>query len=162
MLCTLLLLGFNQSHAASVNWLVGPVSIQLVSTNFVVTRFVATLKCTFADDTTTLTFYGTHELAVQVKQVPTSSFQGAYILNMAPGTLKQSQAGADLKSCAYILRVEEKTGMSRNIELAGSSLSMPPAELQMLVTDTKLGQKISQKYKPLKLALQSGAISITQ
>ena len=133
---------------------VGDVSMKIEGLNFTPAGVSASLVCRFKDGSGGVESRPEQALAVkvsgagQIRQVDISAVElSHFALFTSP------------KSCRYVINVRSAAGTSGDFTLAGSMFNMTREELDALLSDTELNEKISAQNQPLRLVERDGYIT---
>jgi len=141
----------------STSFSVGPVSIKLEAVNFTPEGVSAKLACRTEDGSGAVGSRPEREL-----QVNTAGSGQIYQVGISAGKLSQFSLFSSLKSCRYVLSVRSSTGVSGDFVLAGSLFNMTREELDALLSDAKLNEKISAQNQPLRLIERNSYIAVAK
>lgn len=146
----------EKAMRGNVRFAVGDVSIKLEALNFTPAAVSASLVCRFKDGSGGVESRPEQELAVKV-----SGAGQIRQVEISAGKLSHFALFTSPKSCRYVLDVRSATGNSGDFTLAGSTFNMTREELDALLSDTKLNEKISAQNQPLRLVERNGYITKT-
>lgn len=132
---------------------VGNVSIKIETLNFTLGEVSAKLVCRFKDGSGGVESRPEQELAVKV-----SGAGQIRQVDISAGRLSHFSLFSSPKSCRYILNVRSAAGTYGDFTLAGSMFNMTREELDALLSDTRLNEKISAQNQPLRLVARNGWI----
>ncbi len=133
---------------------VGAVSITLEAANFMPAEVSASLVCRFKDGSGAVGTSPEEELAVNV-----SGGGNTRRVDISAGSLSHFGLFSSPKSCRYLLSVRSVAGSSGEFTLAGSMFNMTREELDALLSDSGLNEKISARNQPLRLVERNGYIA---
>jgi hypothetical protein len=142
--------------AGSVRFGVGPVKGVIVAHDFDLVGAQAYLECRFEDGSGAVRSRPSATLATDRVRLRTFS-PPAYRLEIAAGRLDARKLFAELRSCAYRLRLTAEWPGGRpltdDLTLAGSVFNMSEEALRNLLSDPALGERISARIERLELTV---------
>jgi len=144
----------EKAKRGGVAFAVGAVSIKIETLNFTLGAISANLACRFKDGSGAAESRPEQELAVKV-----SGDGKIRQVDISAGRLAHFGLFTSPKSCRYILNVRSSVGNSGDFTLAGSMFNMTREELDALLSDTGLNERISAQNQPLRLIERNGYIT---